>query len=245
LEALVFDEDADLRGLMTTRRTFLDRELAMLYDVQAPSLEGFESLELDPEGKRGGLLGQASILALNSHPTSSSPTLRGKFVREVLLCQSIPAPPAGVDTSIPPPTAEAATLRDRVLEHLANPSCAVCHELTDPIGLALENFDGIGRFRTLDGGAPIDSSGEFDGAAFEGPVDLAEAIVEHEDFVPCIVETLTRYATGSHEMEGSTEGLDWLSGEFQYDRYRTQALVEDLVTSPLFLQAGTVEDPGE
>ena len=152
IEYLVFDLEADYRELMTTRETFINPRLAAIYNIPAPSPEGFAYAQLPDDSARSGLLGQVSFLAGHSHQVSSSATLRGKAVRTILLCQSIPAPPVDVDTSIPEPSGNALTLRDRVAEHLENPSCSACHLMTDPIGLALENFDSIGRWRDRDNG---------------------------------------------------------------------------------------------
>ena len=142
-EHLVFVEDDDFRNILTTQRTFLNRKLAAIYNVPAPTRDGFGETVLPTTDMRRGLLGQVSVLALQSHPINNSPTLRGKFIRNVLLCHTIPPPPADVDTSIPEPSGEAPTLRDRVQEHLQDPTCAGCHQITDPIGLAMEHFDAL------------------------------------------------------------------------------------------------------
>lgn len=244
-ESLAFDDEGDLRELVTTRRTFVDRELAALYDIPAPAREGFGEYTFGEDSQRVGLLGQASFLALNSHPVSTSPTLRGKFLQEVLLCRTLPGPPADVDTSIPEPTEEAPTLRDRVLRHLEDPGCASCHVIMDPMGLGLENFDGIGRYRTHDEGALIDASGDLDGAEFDGPISLAAAIHDHDDFAPCLVKTLVRYSNGRRAVFGEIQGLDWLEGEFGFRRHRLDPLVQDLAMSPLFRQAGTLDVDAE
>ena len=149
-------EDGDYRDLFTTTRTFLDRKLASIYNVRAPVREGFGEAFLDEDGHRRGVLGHVSFLALQSHAVNSSATLRGKFVREVLLCQYIPPPPSDVDTSIPEASADAVTLRERVAVHLEDEFCASCHQLVDPIGLGLEQFDGLGHFRTTEFGGVID-----------------------------------------------------------------------------------------
>jgi hypothetical protein len=243
-ERLVFDDDGDFRDLMTTRTAYVNRELAALYDIRAPAREGFGPAELPEDGLRVGLLGQASFLTGQSHPVSSSATLRGLFMREVLLCQVMPGPPAGVDTSIPPVTERARTLRERVANHLSDPSCASCHLLMDPIGLGVEHFDGIARFRSTDNGAEIDASGDLDGVEFMDPVELAETIRNHEAFVPCVVKNLARYANGTVEGGGQFESLSWLADELAAGDHRLQAFLPILATSSLFRAAGTIE-PGE
>lgn len=239
LEYIVFDENSDYRDIMTTSKTFINRQLSALYDVPAPSAEEFSYVDLEDYSPRVGLLGHASILGLNSHAVSSSPTLRGKAVRNILLCQLIPAPPVNVDTSIPEPSGTTNTMRERVAEHLTDPSCAGCHRLTDPIGLALENFDGIGRWRDYDNGEIIDPSGDLDGSEFVTPYELGVAIRNHRQFVPCIVRTLNRYATGRVETTAERAWLETLVERFEGHKYRFKALALEIVMSPFFAQAGT------
>jgi hypothetical protein len=242
VDYLVFEVDEDFRQLLTTRRTFIDRTLAAIYDVRAPVREGFGEAELPESVPRRGLLGQVSFLALQGHANSSSPTLRGVFVREALLCQPLPEPPAGVDTSIPGASEEFPTLRDRVQSHLSEPGCSSCHELTDRIGLALEPFDGLGVHRTLDGGAPIDASGVLDGVPFEDAAGLAQALHDHPAFAPCMVKQVTRYALGRGEQDSEDEVLDWLTDRYVERDHRMQPLWLDLVVSPMFRQVGEVEE---
>jgi hypothetical protein len=240
-EHIAFDQSADLRTIATSRTTFLNREMAALYEVRAPEREGFGQVDLANDGQRIGILGQASVLALAAHPVSTSPTLRGKFVREVLLCQLIRAPLAGVDTAIPPVTEEAPTLRERVAQHLTDPGCAGCHDPMDNIGLGLENFDGIGRFRTHDEGALIDSSGKVDEDSFEDPVGLAQLLRRHDDFAACLVKSFVRYANGAGEGEGQAEGLDWFVYEQGLDQHKLTSLISTYVGSAFFRQAGVLD----
>ncbi|MEC8422850.1 MAG: DUF1592 domain-containing protein, partial [Myxococcota bacterium] len=189
IEALAFDDDASYLELFETRRTFLNRELAALYDVPAPVQDGFGETWLPEDGGRTGLFGHASFLALNAHAVSTSVTLRGIFIREVLLCQDIPEPPANADTSIPEVDASSPTMRDRIAVHLEVEECASCHRLTDPIGLGFENFDGIGRWRLTENGAPIDPSGELDGVSFADGEDLGHAVAQHPRAPACMTRT--------------------------------------------------------
>lgn len=197
IEWLTFDESGDYRELFTTRTTFINRKLASIYGVQAPAREGFARYDHEASSERSGILGHVSILAGNSHVGSSSATLRGIFVRRVILCGEIPAPPANVDTSIPEPIVGAATLRDRVQRHLEEASCAQCHRRMDPLGLGLENFDAIGRFRTHDNGALIDASGDVDGATFETPREMGQALAEDPEVMRCAAVQFYRYAHGN------------------------------------------------
>lgn len=240
VEALVFDRDDDFRTWLTTTETFVNPTLAMIYAVPAPSLDGFAAAALPDDGPRAGLLGQASVLALHAHPVSSSATRRGEFVREVLLCQEIPPPPANVDTSIPEPSAEAATLRDRVAVHLEDPGCAGCHRLTDPIGLGLENFDGIGAFRTTEAGATIDPSGELDGAPFADARELGRRVALDPAFSRCMAETVYAYAAGRRPGEGEDALVDWLDRRFAEERHSMRTLLRALATSDTFRHTGEV-----
>ena len=133
---------------------------------------------------------------------------------------------------------DALTVRDRVAEHLQNAACAGCHSLTDPIGLSLENFDGLGRWRDQDNGADIDASGELDGAEFEDPIGLAHAVREHPSFVPCLVQTMGRYANGRIEEWEEKALLDTLSARFVGHEYQVLPLVREFIASPLFRHAG-------
>lgn len=242
VEDLVFARDGDLRDLLTTRRTFLDRNLATLYGVAAPDRDGFGATELPEDGPRAGLLGQASILAQFAHPRSSSATKRGVFIRKTLLCQAMPPPPAGVNTAIPEPSPDAPTLRDRIAVHLETPVCAACHKLMDPIGLALEQFDGIGVHRTTEADTLIDATGDLDGAKFDGLIGLAQAVRAHDKFVPCMVNQVTRAATGLELTDADEEAADWLALKFAEEDHRLQSLWRDLALSPMFRRVGEVQE---
>jgi len=242
IERHVVDHDADYRELFTTRRTYVNRRLATLYDIPAPAREGFAEAWWPEDSPRRGLLGQFSVLALHAHPVSTSPTLRGLFVREVLLCSPASPPPAGVDTSLPEPSGTTRTMRERVQEHLTDPDCAACHMHTDPIGLALEHFDGIGRFRTMDNGATIDASGELDGVAFDDAVGLAEALANHPRLAACLVSQTYRYATGHVDGAFQRTGLNAITAAFTHDGYRVRSLLRTFVLSSAFRYARVNDD---
>jgi hypothetical protein len=237
IEHLVFAEQGDYRDLLTTRRTFLNRKLASIYNVSAPAREGFGAIEWPADSARRGLLGQLSVLALHSHPVASSATKRGKFVRKVLLCAQILPPPVDVNTALPEPSGETRTLRERVAEHLTNPACAGCHRYMDPIGLGLENFDALGRYRTTDNGEPIDPSGELDGTDFADAVALGQVVRDHPDFTPCLVKNLYRYATGHLEGAGERAMLAGLAESFAAHEHRLLPLLIDVVLSDGFRYA--------
>ncbi|MCK6546644.1 DUF1592 domain-containing protein [Myxococcota bacterium] len=234
LEQLVFEDDGDYRDIFTSQDTFVDRRLAAIYDVRATARDGFGRVHLPASSGRRGLLGQVSILALHAHPVSSSATKRGLFVRRTLMCTEIPPPPVDVNTALPEPSGNTVTLRDRVAEHLTNPSCSGCHLIMDPIGLGLESFDGLGRFRTKENGATIDASGELAGKTWTTAWELAEVVRDHPSIGPCLVRNLYRFATGNVETDGEKATLEQLSRKFEQSGYRVKSLIAELATSPGF-----------
>jgi hypothetical protein len=154
---------------------------------------------LASDSVRGGLLGQGSILTITSYGNRTSPVLRGKWVLENILGAAPPPPPANV-----PPLKETSegdkvqSMRERMAQHRANPACAGCHQLMDPIGFSTENFDATGRWRLLEGGVPIDASGSLpDGTSFEGMAGLRRALLARPElFISTLSEKLLTYALG-------------------------------------------------
>lgn len=241
LERLVFDDEADIRDLMTTRTAVIDRALAALYGVPAPAHDGFAATALPADGPRAGLLGQASFLSINAHSVSTSVTRRGKFIHTVLLCREIPPPPANVDTSIPEPSPDAPTMRDRVASHLADPMCASCHSVTDPVGLAFEQFDGIGRFRTLENETLIDPTGELDGIPFADALGLSTVLHDHPDLPACLTETAFRFAQGRELSLDEAALAEWHNAGLAGQGYRWRTLLVDLIAADAFAVAGEAQ----
>jgi hypothetical protein len=203
--------------LLTADFTYANARLAAHYglrsesDGEAEVLESFERLALPPE--RSGLLGHASMLTVTSNPTRTSPVKRGKWVLEQLLCTAPPPPPPGV-AGLQRQSMPSASLRERMESHRADPLCAACHTLMDPIGFGLENFDGTGRWRELDGGFAIDASGALPGEqAFEGGVELAALLAQDARFPRCVVSKLYTYALGrAPTWDVSPFTTNWLEG---------------------------------
>ena len=228
-------QDLDYRALFTTQESFLTRRLGVVSQVPVPSPSGWEPYRFPDDSGRVGLLSHISFNALHAHPGRSSATLRGNFVREVLLCQEVPAPPANIDFSIVEnTTGELRTARDRLEAHVSNDACAGCHALTDPIGLALENFDAIGMYREEENGAPIDSSGQLDGAPYEDAAGLGAALSEHPSLGPCLVRNLYRYTVGREPEAGEEPLLEALAQHFAESGYRTSELLRELLMSDGF-----------
>jgi hypothetical protein len=155
------------------------------------------------------------------------------------MCQSIPAPPPDVNTALPDMTASR-TLRQKLEAHRADPACAGCHTLMDPIGLALERFDGIGEFRQTDNGAQIDASGELDGASFTDARGLGMALSQNANVTSCFTRTLLRYARGALEDPSETALIDALSGEFAAAQYRMSDLMLKISTQSAFRSMGAL-----
>jgi hypothetical protein len=238
-EDAVFEQPRDIRDLFDGRRAFINAELARLYGVSPPAGGGFGPVDLLESSHRAGILTQGAFLALQAHATSTSPTRRGKFIRERLLCQTIPPPPTNVNTALPPDEPDRPrTMRQKLHAHRQNPACAGCHSMMDPIGLGLENFDAIGAWRTRDAGQPIDASGELDGIPFSDARGLARAVREHQNTVPCLVRNLVRFALGRMETAGEETVITDLVTRLATGGYRMRELVLALVESPAFLYIG-------
>jgi mono/diheme cytochrome c family protein len=249
----VIRENRSVLDLLRADYTFLNERLAKHYGI--PNIYGsrFRRVTFDQPGepaspnraearsaaaeRRGGLLRQGSILMLTSYPTRTSPVIRGKWILENVLGVPPPPPPADVPALDDVKMAKRnASVRERLAEHRKNPTCAGCHRLTDPVGFALENYDAVGRWRTLDGGEPIDPSGTlFDGTAFNGVADLQKAILSHSDmFVTTLSEKLLIFATGRGVEYYDGPALRKILRDARADDYRFSSIVMGIVNSMPF-----------
>jgi PAS domain-containing protein len=240
IQDVVWERDADYREILDADYTFVNQELAAFYGFPEPTEPGFAKVAIKPEEKRGGFFGHASFLSLFAHATSTSPTLRGKFVRERMLCQSIPAPPNNVVTEFPP-GAEAQTARDRLKAHQEVPSCAGCHVLMDNIGFGLENFDGVGLFRTTENGADIDAKSDVDGIPFDGARSLGTALRSSDEVPLCVARNIFRHATGHVETKGEAEAIAAIGEAFEASGYRMKELLVEIAASEAFLNVGALQ----
>ena len=231
---IVLQQDSDFREILTSQYTYVDPRLAALYDIPAPTLEDFGEVFLPEARGRRGLLGQAGILALHSHSASTSATLRGVFIRKNLLCQNILPAPADVDASLPEATSSAPTLRERITVHMEDPSCAGCHDFVDPIGLGLENFDGIGRWRDKENDVDIDPSGILDGIAFRDAWELGSVVADHPNFGPCFAKHLHEYSIGYSSQETDKAYQEWLTKSFVYNDWSFLEMLRTLIFSETF-----------
>jgi hypothetical protein len=224
-------------ALFTADYTFGDSALAKIYGVTAPTAAGMQRLTLDPAQGRSGLLTQVAFLTKFAGPSATSPTRRGVMVREQFLCQDIPPPPPDLNPT-PPAASPTLSVRDQVTQHMKDPSCAGCHRLIDPVGLSLESFDGVGKYRTSDGGKPIDATGELTGTDADGTVagarDLGQRLGRSAGAKRCLATQMFRFALGRME-DRDGAALDRILAAFAAGKYDARELMAALAKSEAFL----------
>ena len=230
-------EDRPITDLLTADYTFLNQRLAEHYGIKGIYGNEFRRVKLE-DPNRYGLLGQASILAVTSYPNRTAPTIRGKWVLEQLLGSPPPPPPPNVPSLKDDATAQKMTMRQRMEQHRANPTCAACHKVMDPLGFALENFDGLGTWRasTAPGSGPIDASGTLpDGTAFIGPAGLRDVLMKKQDmFVENFTERLMTYALGRGVEEYDYAALRKIAREAAPDNQKWSSIILGIVKSTPF-----------
>lgn len=233
----LIDKQGDYRELFTTNSTFVTRALGRVYRLPVASRNGWESKEFPADSRRAGILTNVSFLALYSHPGRSSPTLRGAAIREIFMCQKVPDPPPDVDFSavdLDPTNKALPTARHRLDGHRTQPVCAGCHLLMDPLGLTLENFDGLGSFRTHENETLIDVSGSLDGVEFSSATGLGKALYEHPQTTYCLVDRMYRSAVGRNPANAELSYIEELSKAFAENGYRVPALMRAIAVSDAF-----------
>jgi hypothetical protein len=240
-------EDRSIIDLIDADYTFVDEQLARHYDIPDVTGSYFRRVELDADSPRRGLLGHGSILTLTSAPNRTSPVVRGQWILENILGSPAPDPPPGVETDLEedPEALEKQTLRERLEAHRADAVCSSCHQIMDPIGLALENFDQIGKWREFDGEAPIDASGRLvDGTQLTGVLDLREALMDRSGaFVTTAVEKLMTYALGRPVDYYDMPAVRLIVREAEDDNFRFSSLLLGIIKSvPFQTKMKTGED---
>ena len=247
VDDLIYRQNTDIRGIFSTRHTFVNSELATLYGVAAEGATPitFVPVDLPEDGPRAGLLTLGAFLTMNAHEIDTSPTARGKYVRTRVLCQDVPAPPDDADFNLDPVEGQGPqTLRQRLEQHRADPVCAGCHSFMDPPGFLFENFDSIGAWRTLDNGLPIDATGDLDGIPLNNARELAEMLKDDARVGRCIVTQLYRHAIGRRDILSEKPALDDIDERFAAEGHRFTELLKILVTSDLFRSVAEEEiDP--
>ena len=214
--------------------TYLNERLAKHYGVPYVYGSRFRRVEFDDHGTRGGLLRQGSILLATSYATRTSPVIRGKWVLDNVLGVPPPPPPPNVPELEDTGTGETAqSMRERMSAHRANPACAACHKLMDPVGFAFENYDAVGRWREAEGGTPIDASGTlFDGSTVDGVGELQEALLNRPElFVGTMTEKLLTFATGRGVEHFDAPAIRAILREARADDYPFSSLVLGVVKS--------------
>jgi len=238
----LINQNGDFRELFTTRKTFLTPMLGSVYQVPIihdkpngypEKWTAYEYAEGDP---RAGILTHASFVSLHSHPGRTSPTLRGKAMREVILCQKVPAPPNNVNFTVLQDTTNPLykTARERLNAHATEAMCTGCHKITDPIGLALENFDSDGSYRLSENGAPIDTNGTIDGKAFTNSLTLGQVVGQLPAATSCLVNRLTAYGLGREVSRTQAGWSKQLQQSFAQNGYRVTDLMRTIASSPEF-----------
>ena len=234
----VIHEDRSVFDLLTADYTFVNERLARQYGIPDVYGSRFRRVTLGPElDMRRGLLGKGAMLTVTSEAARTSPVKRGKWFLETFLGVSPPSPPPGVDTSLPVVKGEAPkTLRARMEAHHTNPTCASCHKVFEPLGFTMENFDAVGKWRTIDAGSPIDATGVTnDGTQLDGVRSLRElALQNHDLFARVVAEKLLTYALG--------RGLDYedmplvrsITRSAAENDYRFSSLLMGVVQSQAF-----------
>lgn len=242
----VLHRNGSLREFIESDWTVLNERLARHYGIEGVKGEALQKIILKPEAHRGGLLTQGSILSLTSDGTRHRPVHRGVWVLESFLGKPPPPPPANVPAlNTPSPDAPKTTVREKLEQHRADPNCVACHRKIDPLGIAFDNYDAIGRWRLVEavrdgkGADPkLDPSGElYDGRKFADSVELKRLLMDDRDkFAAAFTEKLATYAFRRGMTYTDRQELKQVAEKSKTTDYKLVSLIEDLVTSPLFLK---------
>jgi hypothetical protein len=242
---LLFDgvvrDDRSVLDLLKSEFTFLNERLAKHYGIPHVYGSHFRRIELETDSRnagsqRGGLLRQGSILTVTSYATRTSPVIRGKWILENLLGTPPPPPPANVPALKDNTVSSSLSVRERLAEHRANAACATCHDLIDPVGFSLENFDAVGRWRSAEENKPVDATGGLpDGSEFVGVDGLEQALLHRPElFVGTLVEKLLTFALGREVEPLDGPAIRKVLREASADRYRFSSLIVGIAKSTPF-----------
>jgi len=236
-ETIAFDDRANILSVFSTPKVVVNTELATMYGLPTTGLTSttFLARTLPADGPRLGILSKAGFLSQYANQKEGSPTLRGKFIRDSLMCTTIPAPPADVNlVLVDPPADKPMTKRDRLEAHRTNPSCSNCHGLMDPLGLPLETFDAVGHYRTTDHGLPIDPCGEFAGKPVADARELGLVAAQSMSVARCLLRRYYTYALGIKERSADGSVLNSLASSFEASGFKLRDLVLTVATSDAF-----------
>lgn len=230
------ETERPVRDMLDANFTYLSDRLAAHYGLPQVGSQTMTRVTLDPSSHRGGLLRQASFLAITSHPNRTSPVKRGKWVLEKLLCKEPPPPPPGVNNTVNTDVLTG-TLREKLEEHRSNPSCAGCHALMDPIGFGFENYDAVGRYRTMDGDYPVDATGTLpDGETFSGPGELAQILKSDPHLSACVAKNMLVYALGRGDSPKDLCAIQKIAADFDARGGTFRDLIHVITESEPFTQ---------
>jgi len=239
-------EDRPIIDLLDADFTFVDERLAKHYGMEGIHGSRVRRVSLAANDPRRGLLGQGSVLTVTSAANRTSPVVRGKWVLDNVLGMPPPQPPPGVETNLEKDAAQVkvTSLRQRLEMHRANAVCASCHKVMDPIGLSLENFDHVGKWRTTDGKTPIDAKAQLvDGTTLDGPLSLRRALLERSDvFATVATEKLLTYASGRAVQYQDMPAVRAIIRDAAREKYRFSSLVIGIVKSTPFQMRTKVEE---
>ncbi len=230
-------EDRSVLEVLTADYTFANERLARHYGIPNVTGSQFRRVKLEDESRRG-VLGQGSVLTLTSVADRTSPVNRGKWVLEVLLGSPPPPPPPNVPDleAARDSASKALSVREAMELHRSNPACTSCHQVIDPLGLALENFDATGAWRIKDNGVPVDASGElYDGTPLDGPVGLRQVLLKYQDvFVTSFTESLMTYALGRRVEYYDMPTVRRITAAARENEFRISSFIQGIVGSPAF-----------
>ena len=232
-------EDRSVTDLLNANYTFVNERLARHYQIPGIYGSRFRRIILPNLNQRGGLLAKGALLATTSYPDRTSPVLRGKWLLDNIFGLPIPPPPPGVDTDLEPEPGRLPTsIRERLSKHRENPQCASCHTVIDPLGFALENFDAIGGWRTVDeSGKPVDATGTMpSGEKIKGLLGLRDLLLaDPEQFPRTVTEKLLAYALGRRLEYFDKPTVRAIVQKAATNNYRWSSLITEIVKSPTFL----------
>jgi hypothetical protein len=237
LDHVIWDGAGDVGALLTAPYSFMNAKLASYYGVPGVTGETFVRVNLNA-AERAGLLTQGGILSVLAKSNQTAPVHRGKFVREQFLCDELPPPPPDISIK-PPELSPTLSTRERFAEHSASAACSGCHQLMDPIGLTFENYDGAGKYRSMENGKPIDVSGEVTRSdvtgPFQGVTGLAEKLSNSQKVKSCLARSWFRYAYGRAETNADACTLATVEQKFKESGYKITSLVVALAQTDAFL----------
>jgi hypothetical protein len=232
----VIRENRSILDLIRTDEAFLNERLAKHYGIPHVQGDHYRLVKLDKEAHRGGLLRQGSILTVSSYATRTSPVLRGKWVLDNLLNSPPPPPPENVPALKDNTVSSTLSVRERLAAHRAHQQCAVCHDRIDPIGLALENFDAIGRWREMEDGRPVDATGGLlTSETVNGVEELEAALLEHPELLArALTEKLMTFALGRGVELSDAPAVRAIVRNSKGEDYRFSSLILGIVNSVPF-----------